>query len=105
MPKTKVVKVKKPKRPETDPIELSVELDKMDNNSQRHINIIALYIREKKLKPRNYGQLQAIIVRHTKAAALLRPFDDDQILQGIVKARKSMPEDWTIETIIKMVTK
>lgn len=97
-------KEKKVRRSETDPIDLKIELEKMDNDKSRQINIIALYIREKKLKLNNYGQLQSVIKRHLRSSQALRPFDNEQILKGIVKAKKAT-EEWTLETVVKMVTK
>lgn len=99
----KETKEKKVKRLETDPINLKLELNKMDEDKNRHINILSLYIREKRLIPDNYGQLQVIIKRHLRSAQSLRPFTDKQILDGIIKARKI--EGWTLETVVKMLTK
>ena len=83
---------------------LKEEIKKLENNARRDMNIIALYLEEKKPDLRNKEQFQVALKRHLRPAKQLIPFTDNQILSGVRKARNQTPE-WTIETIIKMLIK
>lgn len=80
-------------------------LSKMHDDKQRHIQVIALYFSEKKLKFENLEETQVAIRRHLVAARKLSVFKDDTIIDGIERARKKYPDvDWTLETVIKVLT-
>lgn len=84
--------------------DLKTEITKLEESSRRDLNIIALYFDEKKPDIRNRAQYQVAIKRHLRPAKLLSPFTDDQILRAARKAGEKYPE-WTIETLVKLVTK
>lgn len=96
----------KPIAPEPEaptPYDLKEEIDKLENDKKRHIQIIGLYFKQKKPDIRSKEQMNVAIKRHAKAAASLVPFTDDQILKGFRKA--SDVGGWTIETVVKILTK
>lgn len=76
----------------------------MEEDSRRHVNIIALYFREKKPNLKTKGQAETAFRRHLRPAKDLVPFTDDQILSAIPKAR-DMTSQWTLETLVKILTK
>lgn len=85
------------------PFDLKEEIEKMENNQRRDMQIIGLYLSRKKPDIRTKEQLGVTIRRHLRAAKTLEPFDDEQILKGFRKA--SDVNGWTIETAVKLLTK
>lgn len=100
--------------PKRDPNELlpgmSELVDELDRDKRKHIGIIALYLdyRKKFLAPKlkTRGQLNQFIRRHIRAASALTAYDESQI-QSAFKAveRKYKDIDWSLETILKELTK
>lgn len=90
--------------PSLDLFSISEEITKLENNSRRDMNIIALFFEEKKPDIRSKEQLSVAIKRHLRAAKNLSPFTDEQILNAIPKA-KSITSEWTLETLIKVLSK
>ncbi len=86
------------------PFSLNTQIEKMEANSRRDLNIIAFYFRERKSKFNDMAQLQVGIRRHLRAAKQLIPFTDDQISKAARKAATDYPE-WTLETVTKILTK
>ena len=80
------------------------EIAKLYDNSRRDLNIIALYFEERKPDIQSYDQFQVALKRHLRDAKDLVPFSDDQILDAIPKAKQSTKE-WTISTLVKVLTK
>lgn len=83
---------------------LEDEIKKMEENPRRDINILAMYFSERQPDLRNNEQYQAAFKRHIKSASQLIVFDDDQILDAVPKARELTP-GWTLETLLKILTK
>lgn len=83
---------------------LKEEIKKMEENQRRDLNIIALYFEEKKPDINTKEQLSVAIKRHLRAAKDLIPFTDSQILVAVKKAR-AMRVEWTLETLVKILTK
>lgn len=88
---------------ELSPFVLKDEVAKLEDDPKRHIQIIGLYLKQKRPDIRTKDQLHASIVRHVRAAKSLVPFEDDQILKAFRKA--SEVNGWTIETALKLLTK
>jgi len=86
------------------PFSLKDEIKKLEDNSRREMNVIALYFEERKPDLQNKEQYQIALKRHLRAAKQLKPFTDNQILNGVKKAKFQTPE-WTLETVVKMLTK
>ncbi len=102
--KAKRVRNTKPKRNPNEPISLPAEIKLLEDDPQRYKNIIALYLEHRKPDLRTWGQLEETIDRHSKPAAKLKKFADDQIIRGFKKA-KAQTEEWTLETALKALTK
>jgi hypothetical protein len=86
------------------PFSLQSAIERLYDSPRRDLNVIALYLEERKPDISSAEQLSTVIKRHLRPAKLLSPFTDEQILNAIPKA-KSMTSEWTIETLIKIVTK
>lgn len=87
------------------PFLLKDQIKKLEDNPRRDLNIIALYLEKKKPDIRTAQQLQSALKRHLRAAKALSAFDDDQILKACATAEKEYPKIWTIETLVKLLTK
>lgn len=83
---------------------LKESIKNMENNARRDINIIALFLDKKMPDIRSADQLNTTIKRHLRAAKLLSPFSDNQILDAIPKAER-LTSQWTLETLTKILTK
>jgi hypothetical protein len=83
---------------------LKEKIKEMEENKRRDINVIALYFEERKPDIQSEEQYQVALTRHLRAAGQLKHFSDEQILKGVEKAKRQTPE-WTIETVVKMLTK
>lgn len=87
------------------PYSLKEEIKKLEDNPRREMNIIALYFDYRKPDLRNYEQYQLALKRHLKSAKQLVDFTDEQILKAIKVAEKEYKEVYTLETLIKVLTK
>ena len=83
---------------------LREEIQRLEDNTRRDMQIIGLYFLQRKPDIRTREQLHQAIKRHLRAAKGLVPFEDDQILKGFRKAAQQT-DGWTIETASKMLTK
>jgi hypothetical protein len=86
------------------PFSLQSAIQSLYDSPRRDLNVIALYLEERKPNIESKEQLSTVIKRHLRPAQALSPFSDDQILNAIPRA-KSMTSEWTIETLIKIVSK
>lgn len=88
---------------EPAPFILKNEIDKLENDKRRDLQVIGLYLSRRKPDIRTKEQLSVTIKRHLRAAKALAPFDDEQIIKAFRKA--SDVQGWTIETALKILTK
>jgi hypothetical protein len=102
--KVKLIKDKKKTEQSSEWVSLENAIKKLEDNPRRELNIIALYFEERKPDLQNKDQYQIAVRRHLRAAIQLKPFTNDQILKGLKRAKESTP-DYTLETIVKMLTK
>ena len=86
------------------PFSLKEETQKLEDSPRRDLNIIGLYFSERKPDLQSKAQLSVAIRRHLRAAKDLVPFTDNQILDAVPKAKR-ITEDWTLETLQKILTK
>lgn len=84
---------------------LEKEIIKLENSSRRDLNIIALYLENRKPDLRNVDQYMLTLKRHLKAAKTLKIFTDDQIIKAMNVAKKEYKDVYTLETLIKILTK
>lgn len=118
-PKGKKEKKKKEPKPIVifTPELLEAELDKMESKENSHLDIIATFIREKKIKVLNSKQLELLIRRHCQPASQLSgAYSNKEIFRAMEKLQKDYekevdrgkagsPVEWTLETVIKVLTK
>ncbi len=88
-----------------EPFVLIREIEKLEENERRELNIIALYFRQRKTHLENKAQLQTAIGRHLRTAKLLVPFTNDQLVKACTRAKSEYPDIWTLETLVKLLTK
>lgn len=90
----------------TTPFDMTTELKKLDDNPRRDLNIIGFYFEERKTTFENREQFNTALRRHLRAAKDLKPFTDKQLNFAMREAkRKHSDVDWTLETLIKILTK
>lgn len=94
------------------PFSYEEEKEKLEDNKSRHLNIIALFMeyRKKTLKVniQNKEQLSLFIARHSRSASQLAKakYTDDQLVEAFdITKKKCVDIDWTLETIVKHLTK
>lgn len=89
---------------------LKEEIEKMENDSRRDLNLIGFYAQERLStlsgKIKNKAQLSAFIRRHLQAAGKLKVYNDDQVVKATDAVRQKYRDiDWTLETVLKELTK
>lgn len=86
------------------PFSLKEEIKKLEDHPRRDLNIIGFYLKKKGTKLTTTEQFNQALKRHLRAAVSLKPFSDEQITAAASKAARDYPE-WTIDTLVKLVTK
>lgn len=84
---------------------LTEEITKLENSTRRDLNIIALFFRYKNPDLKTYEQYQIALTRHLKPAKNLVLFDNEQLIKAIDIAKKEYSEIYTLETLLKILTK
>lgn len=84
---------------------LSETIKKLEDSERRDMNIIALYFEHRKPNLQNKEQYFQAVKRHLRAAKALVPFTDEQILKALDYAKKEYGEIYTLETLLKILTK
>lgn len=90
------------------PFSFEEALKKMDDSPRLEMQLIAYFIREKKLKFTNREQLTGAISRHIRAAKMCVAFEKEKVVQAFKEVKEladRKPFDWTLETIHKQLTK
>lgn len=87
------------------PFSLKEEIKKLEDDERRDLNIIALYLDHRKPDLQTYEQYQETLKRHLKAAKALKVFSNEQILKALDYAKKEYEDIYTLETLIKILTK
>jgi len=95
------------KKPEAStPFSMTTELKKLDNNPRRDLQIIAFYFAERRISFENQGQFNTALRRHLRPAKELKPFTDKQLNYAVREAKSKHSDiEWTLETLIKILTK
>lgn len=84
---------------------LKEEIQKLETNKRRDLNIIALFLEKRNPDIKTYDQFKVLLKRHLRAAKELSPFSDEQIIKACGVAEREYPHKWTIETLVKVLTK
>lgn len=87
------------------PFSLKEEIKKLEDNPRREMNIIALYFENRKPDLQSKEQYSQALKRHLKAAIALKPFNDTQILKALDYCKKEYKDIYTLETLLKIITK
>ena len=87
------------------PYSLKEEIKKLEDSSRRDLNVIALYFDYRKPTFENRKQYDIALRRHLKPAKELANFSDKQIIKAIDYAKKEYADIYTLETLIKILTK
>lgn len=95
--------------------DLEKKLKEMEADKNSHLDIIATFIREKGVKIENSKQLSAVISRYLRIAKKLSgAYTNEQIFSAVDRIKKENAErkrrgeegvDYTLETVMKMLTK
>lgn len=86
---------------------LKTEIKKLEDSSRKDLNIVALYLEMKRPRINNKAQFNTVLRRHLKPAGLIAKgeFEDAQIVSAAKKAQEKVPDEWTLETVYKYITK
>ena len=92
------------------PFSLKDEIIKLEDNSRRALNIIALYASERQVslkgKILNKAQMSEFIKRHLRVAGSLEKYTDNQIVDSMEQVKRKYKDiDWTLDTCLKELTK
>lgn len=87
------------------PFDWNKYMQTLFTSNQEHLNVIALYFREKGLKFENSKEASVAISRHCRAAKEVAVFGDDKIIKATKQAKEEYPKNFTIETILKVLTR
>lgn len=87
------------------PFSLKEEIKKLEEDDRRDLNIIALYLEHRMPDLQNRKQYEQSLRRHLKPAGILKDFTDTQILKALDYAKKEYKDIYTLETLIKILTK
>lgn len=87
------------------PYSLKEEIKKLEDSPRRDLNIVALYFEHRKPDLQNRKQYEVALKRHLKPAGVLKDFTDTQILKALDYAKKEYKDIYTLESLIKILTK
>jgi len=105
-PEARVVGKMKVKDLETiEKFSLKAYFKRMEEDPRRAIQIIGHYFEKKNLKFDSVDEIRAGIKRHLRAANEVAKFSDDKIIKATEKAEREYGEKYTVDTILKMLTR
>lgn len=87
------------------PFSLKEEIKKLEENPRRELNIVALYLEHRQPDLQNKQQYSQALKRHLKPAIALKDFSDAQIIKALDHAKKEYKDIYTLETLMKILTK
>lgn len=87
-----------------DHFSIGHEIKKLEDSNRRELNVIAFYLERRKASVSSAEQLQVFIKRHLRDAMSARAFSDSDLARAVSKAQSLTP-DWTIGTLVKVLTK
>lgn len=83
---------------------LQEQIEKLEASPRREFGIIGFYFRKRSPKFENIDQCRVAVSRHIRPAKLLTSFSDGQLIKATNEVKDKYPE-WTLETLIKQLTK
>lgn len=81
------------------------ELSKLAGSKRRQLVIIGKYFEFKRLSFDTKAKFEVALRRYLRPAKELEAFTGEEITKAFLKAEEEYPEKWTLETIIKLLTK
>lgn len=82
------------------------ELLKVYSEDENYVlNILAYYCQIKGIKADTWGEAKTILSRHTKGAQAIKHFPVEKIKKVMDKLNRDMPQEFTLETVYKYLTK
>lgn len=87
------------------PYSLKEEIKKLEESNRRDLNIVALYFEHRQPDLQTRKQFETSLRRHLKPAGELKEFSDDQIVRALNYAKKEYKDIYTLETLLKIITK
>lgn len=87
------------------PFSFKEYLKEMEEDKRRHINVIGHYFEEKGLSFSSREEVSSAIKRHLRSAVEVAKFPDEKIVNATNKAKKEYKDMWTVETILKILTR
>ena len=92
--------------PVIEPFIWSEYLEKMFNNKDVAIQVIAFYFKERGKKFDTKPEVAVAIKRHLRPARQVAVFSEDKVRRAFKVVKEKHPDiDWTLETIVKILTK
>jgi phage replication O-like protein O len=80
-------------------------LKEMENHKARHINVIGHYFEEKGIKFDTRDEANAAVKRHLRPAVEVSKFSDQKIVEATNEAKAQYKDLYTVETILKILTR
>lgn len=80
-------------------------LKELENHKARHVNVIGHYFEEKGITFDTREQANSAVKRHLRPAVEVSKFSDEEIIEATKEAKKQYKELWTVETILKVLTR
>ena len=87
------------------PFSLKEEIQKLYDNPRRDLNILGLFFEYRQPVFENGEQYKVALKRHLKSAGQLQVFSDTQIIDAMDYAKREYKDIYTLETILKILTK
>jgi len=87
------------------PFSLEEEINKLDNSPRRDLKLIGLYFDHRRPTFENKKQFEIALRRHLKPAGLLKEFSNNQILDALDYAKREYKDIYTLDTLIKILSK
>jgi hypothetical protein len=79
------------------------ELQKIWDSPQKHIKIIALFIKATKINLDNLDKVKSVISRNSRSASLLKGYKYSRIIEVMNYLNKTATYKWTLETVGKFI--
>lgn len=80
-------------------------LKELENHSARHINVIGHFFEEKGIMFDTREKANTAVKRHLRPAREVSKFSDNEIVNATNEAKKQYKELYTVETILKILTR
>lgn len=87
------------------PFSLKEKIDILNESNRRELNIIGLYLEYRNPDIKNIEQYNLTVKRHIRSAIALKSFTNGQLIKAIEYAKKEYKDIYTLETLLKILTK